>query len=200
MRRWPPKGEFEDERFSAVIREAPRRRRTPFTRRCRKVYRTTRCAARSASGARRALMVEASFTRSISAKWLRGDPGNPPPPATRLHGRNWDWGHPQQFPKSSRCRTSGNTRGTPPGIWAFHCVTLALIDPEFAGDQLVLLTREWYMHPNGQLPAYEWAFGDVNPPVHAWAAWRVYENRSRKAHGVDMATARVRLERVFLTS
>ena len=58
---------------------------------------------------------------------------------------------------------------------AFHCVAFALIDPDFAKSQLMLLTREWYMHPNGQLPAYEWAFGDVNPPVHAWAAWRVYQ-------------------------
>ena len=58
---------------------------------------------------------------------------------------------------------------------AFHCMPLALVDPEFAKEQLVLLRREWYMHPNGQLPAYEWAFGDVNPPVHAWAAWRVYQ-------------------------
>jgi hypothetical protein len=77
---------------------------------------------------------------------------------------------------------------------AFHCVTLAMIDPEFAKDQLVLLTREWYMHPNGQLPAYEWAFGDVNPPVHAWAAWRVYEidRRARGGQG-----DRAFLERVF---
>ncbi len=58
---------------------------------------------------------------------------------------------------------------------AFHCVPLALVDAEFAKEQLVLMLREWYMHPNGQLPAYEWAFGDVNPPVHAWAAWRVYK-------------------------
>ena len=58
---------------------------------------------------------------------------------------------------------------------AFHCIPLAHLDPEFAKDQLVLLTREWYMHPNGQLPAYEWNFGDVNPPVHAWATWRVYQ-------------------------
>ena len=58
---------------------------------------------------------------------------------------------------------------------AFHCVALAHVDPEFAKEQLILLCREWYMHPNGQLPAYEWAFGDVNPPVHAWAALRVYE-------------------------
>ena len=58
---------------------------------------------------------------------------------------------------------------------AFHCVPLALVDPDFAKEQLMLMLREWYMHPNGQLPAYEWAFGDVNPPVHAWAAWRVYK-------------------------
>ena len=66
----------------------------------------------------------------------------------------------------------------------FHCVPLALVDPEFAKEQLVLMLREWYMHPNGQLPAYEWAFGDVNPPVHAWAAWRVYkieQKRTRRA-------------------
>jgi hypothetical protein len=76
---------------------------------------------------------------------------------------------------------------------AFHCVALAQIDPEFAKDQLVLLTREWYMAPNGQLPAYEWAFGDVNPPVHAWAAWRVYEiDRAARGQG-----DRAFLERVF---
>ena len=71
---------------------------------------------------------------------------------------------------------------------AFHCIPLALVDPEFAKEQLVLLTREWYMHPNGQLPAYEWAFGDVNPPVHAWAAWRVFQI-DRKQRG-DAATWR----------
>jgi hypothetical protein len=67
---------------------------------------------------------------------------------------------------------------------AFHCVPLALVDSEFAKQQLVLMTREWYMHPNGQLPAYEWAFGDVNPPVHAWAAWRVYKiDKKRRGTG-----------------
>ena len=77
---------------------------------------------------------------------------------------------------------------------AFHCIPLALIDPEFAKEQLVLLTREWYMHPNGQLPAYEWAFGDVNPPVHAWAAWRVFQiDRKQRGDGGDLAF----LERVF---
>ena len=63
---------------------------------------------------------------------------------------------------------------------AFHCIPLALVDSEFAKDQLVLMLREWYMHPNGQIPAYEWAFGDVNPPVHAWAAWRVYKIEKKR--------------------
>ena len=77
---------------------------------------------------------------------------------------------------------------------AFHCIPLALVDPEFAKEQLVLLTREWYMHPNGQLPAYEWAFGDVNPPVHAWAALRVYQiDRKRTTASRDHDF----LERVF---
>ena len=76
---------------------------------------------------------------------------------------------------------------------AFHCIPLALVDPTFAKEQLVLMLREWYMHPNGQIPAYEWAFGDVNPPVHAWAAWRVYKiEKKRKGVG-----DRVFLERVF---
>ena len=76
---------------------------------------------------------------------------------------------------------------------AFHCMPLAMIDPDFAKRQLMLLTREWYMHPNGQLPAYEWAFEDANPPVHAWAAWRVYKIEE-KMHG---QSDRLFLERVF---
>ena len=77
---------------------------------------------------------------------------------------------------------------------AFHCIPLALIDAEFAKQQLVMLTREWYMHPNGQLPAYEWAFSDVNPPVHAWAAWRVFQiDRKQRGDLGDLAF----LERVF---
>ena len=76
---------------------------------------------------------------------------------------------------------------------AFHSIPLALIDPDFAKEQLILLLREWYMHPNGQLPAYEWAFGDVNPPVHAWAAWRVYKiDKKRNGRGDTKF-----LERVF---
>jgi len=106
--------------------------------------------------------------------WLHGDPLQPPPPEERLHGRNADWGH---LYNSDVIAMPDKWEYPWYAAWdlAFHCVTLALIDPDFAKDQLVLLTREWYMHPNAQLPAYEWAFGDVNPPVHAWAAWRVYE-------------------------
>jgi Mannosylglycerate hydrolase MGH1-like glycoside hydrolase domain/Glycosyl hydrolase family 63 C-terminal domain len=126
-------------------------------------------------------------------EWLQGDPLQPPPPESRWHVRNTDWGHVYNFNVVSM-----------PDKWeypwyaawdlAFHCVTLALIDPEFAKAQLVLLTREWYMHPNGQLPAYEWAFGDVNPPVHAWAAWRVYEiDREQRGGEGD----REFLERVY---
>ena len=77
-------------------------------------------------------------------------------------------------PTSSRCPTSGSTRGSPPGTSPSTRIPLAHVDPAFAKEQLVLMCREWAMHPNGQLPAYEWAFGDVNPPVHAWAAWHVY--------------------------
>jgi Glycosyl hydrolase family 63 C-terminal domain len=106
--------------------------------------------------------------------WRKGDPGQPVPPEVRQRGRNSDWQH-----------LYNNDVLSMPDKWeypwyaawdlAFHTVPIAMIDPEWAKRQLILLTREWYMHPNGQLPAYEWAFGDVNPPVHAWAAWRVYK-------------------------
>ena len=76
---------------------------------------------------------------------------------------------------------------------AFHCVPLALVDSEFAKAQLVLMLREWYMHPNGQMSAYEWAFGDVNPPVHAWAAWRVYKIEKRRRGVGDRGVPRARL-------
>jgi hypothetical protein len=107
-------------------------------------------------------------------RWLDGDPAGPTPPASRKTGRDSDWTHLNNADVVSM-----------PDKWeypwyaawdlAFHCVALAHVDPEFAKSQLILLCREWYMHPNGQLPAYEWAFGDVNPPVHAWAALRVFE-------------------------
>jgi hypothetical protein len=124
--------------------------------------------------------------------WLDGDPGQPPPPAERKNGRNHDWRHLYNADLLSM-----------PDKWeypwfaawdlAFHTITLSLVDPEFAKEQLILLLREWYMHPNGQLPAYEWAFGDVNPPVHAWAAWRIYKIEKR-IHG---RSDRSFLERVF---
>ncbi|MBA2353674.1 MAG: glucosidase [Acidobacteria bacterium] len=125
------------------------------------------------------------------ATWLRGDPLQPPPP-TRGEVRNGNWTHLYNADVISM-----------PDKWeypwyaawdlAFHCVPLAQVDAEFAKSQLVLMLREWYMHPNGQLPAYEWNFGNVNPPVHAWAAWRVYEiDRDQTGVG-DVAF----LERVF---
>ncbi|HEY1798268.1 MAG TPA: glucosidase [Stellaceae bacterium] len=125
--------------------------------------------------------------------WLRGDPLQPPPPPEHVHGRNADWGH---LYNSDVIAMPDKWEYPWYAAWdlAFHCVTLALIDPDFAKGQLVLLTREWYMHPNGQLPAYEWAFGDVNPPVHAWAAWRVYEIDRRHRGGQG---DRAFLERVF---
>jgi hypothetical protein len=106
--------------------------------------------------------------------WLNGDPAQPPPPAERKHARNSEWAHLNNADIISM-----------PDTWeypwyaawdlAFHTIPLALVDAVFAKRQLDLLTREWFMHPNGQLPAYEWAFSDVNPPVHAWATWRVFQ-------------------------
>jgi hypothetical protein len=120
------------------------------------------------------LLWSKQFYHYVQREWLQGDPAVPPPPQERTNGRNRDWPHLYNADVISM-----------PDKWeypwyaawdlAFHCVALALVDAEFAKEQLVLLTREWYMHPNGQLPAYEWALGDVNPPVHAWAAWRVYK-------------------------
>jgi hypothetical protein len=126
-------------------------------------------------------------------QWLQGDPAQPPPPTSRRQGRNWEWQHLNNADVISM-----------PDKWeypwyaawdlAFHMLPFALIDPGFAKRQLVLLTREWYMHPNGQMPAYEWAFGDVNPPVHAWAAWRVFQiDRVQRGGRGDLQF----LERVF---
>ncbi len=124
--------------------------------------------------------------------WLEGDPAYPPPPAARLNGRNHNWIHLYNHDVISM---PDNWEYPWYAAWdlAFHCVTLALVDPDFAKSQLILLLREWYMHPNGQLPAYEWAFSDVNPPVHAWAAWRVYKIEKRRRGRGDRAF----LERVF---
>jgi hypothetical protein len=124
--------------------------------------------------------------------WLRGDPAMPPPPPERLHGRNADWEH--LF--AENVLSMPDTWEYPWfAAWdlCFHCVALSLIDPDFAKHQLLLLTREWYMHPNGQLPAYEWAFGDVNPPVMAWAARRIFRIERKMTGREDYDF----LERVF---
>ena len=126
-------------------------------------------------------------------QWLNGDPGQPAPPEERTTGRNKDWEHLNNADIISM-----------PDTWeypwyaawdlAFHCITFALIDADFAKNQLVKLTREWYMHPNGQLPAYEWNFGDVNPPVHTWATLRVFQiDRQQRGDKGDLHF----LERVF---
>ena len=106
--------------------------------------------------------------------WLKGDPAQPAPPIERLNGRNYEWAH---LNNSDIISMPDKWEYPWYASWdlAFHCISFSLIDPEYAKHQLKLLTREWYMHPNGQLPAYEWNFSDVNPPVHAWAAWRVYK-------------------------
>ncbi len=126
-------------------------------------------------------------------EWIKGDPAQLPPPAQRRHGRNREWMHLNNADVISM-----------PDKWeypwyaawdlAFHTLSLAIVDSEFAKEQLLLLTREWYMHPNGQMPAYEWAFGDVNPPVHAWATWRVFQmDRKQRGGAGDL----VFLESVF---
>jgi len=128
------------------------------------------------------LLWSKQFYHYVVKDWLRGDPGQPAPPENRGTGRNREW---TTLYNADVISMPDKWEYPWYAAWdlAFHCIPLALVDAEFAKEQLVLLLREWYMHPNGQLPAYEWAFGDVNPPVHAWAAWRVYkidEKRSGK--------------------
>jgi Glycosyl hydrolase family 63 C-terminal domain len=126
-------------------------------------------------------------------EWIQGDPAQPPPPPQRASGRNSEWRHLNNADIISM-----------PDKWeypwyaawdlAFHCIAMSMVDCEFAKQQLMLLTHEWYMHPSGQLPAYEWAFGDVNPPVQAWATWRVFKIDSKaRGDAGDLAF----LERVF---
>lgn len=132
------------------------------------------------------------FYQYIVKDWLDGDPEFPSPPRSRCTGRNHDWTHLYNDDVISM-----------PDKWeypwyaawdlAFHCIALALVDAGFAKRQLILLLREWYMHPNGQIPAYEWAFGDVNPPVHAWAALRVYKIEAKRTGKADRAF----LEKIF---
>ena len=137
------------------------------------------------------LLWSKQFYHYVVDQWLEGDPATPQPPSERKNGRNREWKHLYNADVISM-----------PDKWeypwyaawdlAFHCIPLALVDSEFAKEQLVLMLREWYMHPNGQLPAYEWAFGDVNPPVHAWAAWRVYKiDKKRRGVGDTLFLKRV---------
>ena len=138
------------------------------------------------------LLWSKQFYHYVVSEWIDGDPASPPPPEGRKRGRNQDWKHLYNADVISM-----------PDKWeypwyaswdlAFHCVALALVDSDFAKEQLMLMVREWYMHPNGQLPAYEWAFGDVNPPVYAWAAWRVYEIELKRRGAGD----RTFLQRIF---
>jgi hypothetical protein len=115
-------------------------------------------------------------------EWLKGDPLMPPAAPERLKGRNFEWGH----LKNSNIISMPDKWEYPwYAAWdlGFHCINFAMIDPDFAKHQLLLLTHDWYMHPNGQLPAYEWSFSDTNPPVHAWAAYRVYEIEKNSNNG-----------------
>ena len=124
------------------------------------------------------------FYHYVVKSWLEGDGNFQPPPPERLDGRNHNWKHLYNDDVISM-----------PDKWeypwyaawdlAFHCIPIALVDSEFAKHQLILLLREWYQHPNGQIPAYEWAFGDVNPPVHAWAALRVYQIEAKRRGEAD---------------
>jgi hypothetical protein len=111
-------------------------------------------------------------------RWLEGDPTQPKPSPERFEGRNHEWTH---LYNSDVVSMPDKWEYPWYAAWdlAFHCVAMALVDPDFAKEQLILFTREWYMSPSGQLPAYEWNFSDVNPPVHAWAAWRVYKIAGR---------------------
>ncbi len=138
------------------------------------------------------MMWSKQFYHYVVKQWLDGDSAMPKPPEIRKRGRNSEWNHLYNDDVISM-----------PDKWeypwyaawdlAFHCLPIALVDADFAKEQLLLLLREWYMHPNGQLPAYEWAYGDVNPPVHAWAALRVYQIEKKRKGVGDTAF----LEKIF---
>ncbi len=132
------------------------------------------------------------FYQYIVEHWQEGDPGQPVPPPERKRGRNRGW---EQLWARDVIAMPDGWEYPWFAAWdlAFHCVAQARFDPDFAKQQLLLLMREWYMHPNGQLPAYEFAFGDVNPPVHAWAVWRIYKLSGEAGHGYDRGF----LERAF---
>jgi hypothetical protein len=130
------------------------------------------------------------FYHYVVKEWLEGDPDQPPPPESRKHGRNSDWIH-----LFNRDVISMPDKWEFPwyATWdlAFHMIPCARVDPQFAKEQLILMLREWYMHPSGRLPAYEYSFDDVNPPLHAWASWRVYKMTGRRGARDRQFLARV---------
>ncbi len=133
------------------------------------------------------LLWSKQFYHYVVYDWIKGDPNEPPPPASRKHGRNSDWKH---LFNRDVISMPDNWEYPWYASWdlAFHMIPFSQIDPDFAKQQLILLLREWYMHPNGQIPAYEFSFSDANPPVHAWACWRVYK----------MTAPRGKRDRMFL--
>ncbi|HEU0121980.1 MAG TPA: glucosidase [Bryobacteraceae bacterium] len=132
------------------------------------------------------------FYHYVVEEWMEGDPNTPPPPPGRRRVRNTDWQH---LFNADIISMPDKWEYPWYAAWdlAFHMVPFAMIDADFAKRQMSLFLREWYMHPNGQIPAYEWALGDVNPPVHAWACWRIYQIDRRLNGNADYAF----LERCF---
>jgi hypothetical protein len=142
------------------------------------------------------LLWSKQFYHYIVEQWLEGDPTQPKPPESRLTGRNHDWTH---FWSRDVLSMPDNWEYPWFALWdlCFHMIPLARIDPDFAKGQLVLLLREWYMHPAGQEPAYEFDFSDVNPPVHAWAGWRVYKVAAERGKRDRTFLARIFQENLF---
>ncbi|MGH9406217.1 MAG: MGH1-like glycoside hydrolase domain-containing protein [Terriglobia bacterium] len=138
------------------------------------------------------LLLSKQFYHYDVNTWLAGDPSMPPPSPERLTGRNHEW---TQLFNADVISMPDKWEYPWYAAWdlAFHCISMALVDPDFAKEQLILFLREWYMAPSGQIPAYEWNLSDVNPPVHAWAAWRVYKIDKRMRGKPDRAF----LERAF---
>jgi hypothetical protein len=138
------------------------------------------------------LLWSKQYYHYVVRDWLTGDPLQPVPPADRARGRNHQWTH---LYNADVVSVPDKWEYPWYASWdlAFHTVPISIVDPEFAKAQLILLLREWYMHPNGQLPAYEWSLVDVNPPVHAWAALRVYQIERKRCGTCDRAF----LERIF---
>lgn len=138
------------------------------------------------------MMWNKQYYQFIWEQWAKGDSTQPPPPAARKNVRNQGWRH---LHIDDVLSMPDKWEYPFFAVWdtAFHCIPLSMIDPDFAKKQLDIMTREWYMHPNGQIPAYEWNFSDVNPPVHAWAVFRVFK-MERKMYGREDLDF---LERVF---